>query len=72
MSVSFELNDDEEVVLATALDNHEEGLREAKQLTTTDPNIQDPDQLLELVGQLDHDLDCVSTIKRRLNGNSGT
>ena len=68
MTVQIELEDDEELVLRTALDNHESGLKEAKEQTTLDPNIDDPDLLCELVGQLDHDLGCVDLIKRRLDG----
>lgn len=67
MTTQIELEDDEELVLKTALDNHETGLREAKEQTTLDPNVDDPDLLCELVGQLDHDLGCVDRIKRRLD-----
>lgn len=67
MSVQIELEDDEEAVLRTALEIHASGLVEAKELTTTDPNVVDPDTLCELVGQLDHDLGCVAMIKRRLD-----
>lgn len=71
MSVTIHFSDDEEVVVKVALDNHQAGLEEAKELTTVDPNIDDPELLTELVGQLDHDLSCVDSVKRRLNGQSG-
>lgn len=71
MSVTVHFNDEEEVVVKTALSHHEEGLKEAKVLTTTDPNIEDPEMLLDLVGQLDHDLQVVNDVKRRLNGSAG-
>ena len=60
------LSDAETLLLTDMLDNWQEGIEEAKKLTTVDPTVQTADELTDLMSGYEDDLVILQHLRRKV------
>lgn len=60
------LSSDESVLLTDMIDNWQEGIEEAKKLTTVDPTVQTADELTDLMSGYDDDMTVLRHLREKV------